>query len=308
MTPPSRVTVSIITPCYNGARYVKDTLESAVSQTRPALEVIVIDDGSTDDSAAIAERVGPPVRVIRQTNHGESYARNRGVEAARGSHVLFLDADDLLAPDALEHLCAALDDRPGAVALMGCAWFTGTDPESPHTTKQFSHPQFFPDIIESNFAPPLCWLAPIEVVRKAGGFCETLHWFEDWDLWWRVGLDEPPLVCVPYVGARYRQHPQSQLATVSAANRARGHVALVTRLSSAFLERPDLLARCGTQMFWSAWTALKRARTAGVPWDELSPLAQNLRALATSGPRTVTASWTGRLVRVVGAPAAMGLL
>jgi len=298
------ITVSIITPCYNGGRYLEETLRSAVAQTYPPLEVIVIDDGSTDNSAAIAERFGPPVRVLRQTNHGESVARNRGIAEARGSHVLFLDADDVLAPEALAQLTAAVEQQPAAVALMGCAWFTGADPEAPHTTKMFSFTRFYPEIIESNFGPPLCWLAPIDAVRQAGGFCETLHWFEDWDLWWRVGLMEPPLVCVPYIGARYRQHAQSQLATVSAANRARGHVALITRMASAFLAAPDLLSRHGDRLFWSAWTALKRARKAGVPWNELAELGARLRALATAGPRTVAHSRTGRLVRLLGARAA----
>ncbi len=306
-TATGRVTVSIITPCYNGARYLRDTLQSAVSQSRPPLEVIVIDDGSKDDSAAIAESFGPPVRVIRQTNHGESYARNRGIETARGSHVLFLDADDLLAPGALEHLAGALDGHPGAVGLMGCAWFDAGDPEKPHTTKLLSYPAFYPDIIDSNFGPPLCWLAPIEAVRKAGGFAEDLRWFEDWDLWWRVGLDEPPIVCVPFLGARYRQHPQSQLATTRPDDRARGHVALMTRMIDAFQDRPGLLAKSGDRLFWNAWTALGRARAAGVGWNELETISRGISAIAAKKPGGPVGGWTARLVRLLGPRLALSL-
>src|SRR6187397_1072894 len=104
--PAMPITISIITPCYNGSRYIRETLQSALAQTHPPLEVIVIDDGSTDDSAALAENAGPPVRVIRQTNQGESVARNRGIAEARGSHVLFLDADDMLEPESLSRLTA----------------------------------------------------------------------------------------------------------------------------------------------------------------------------------------------------------
>jgi glycosyltransferase involved in cell wall biosynthesis len=111
------ISVSIITPCYNGSPYLRDTIASALGQTRPPLEVIVIDDGSTDDSAAIAESFGSPVRVIRQTNQGESVARNRGIAEARGSHLLFLDADDLIAPEAL-----AADPRPGHPASGVLPW------------------------------------------------------------------------------------------------------------------------------------------------------------------------------------------
>ncbi len=70
--------VSIIIPCYNGAPFLRDALDSALRQTVPPSEVILVDDGSTDDSAAIAEAYGPPVRVIRQDNQGESVARNAG--------------------------------------------------------------------------------------------------------------------------------------------------------------------------------------------------------------------------------------
>src|SRR5262245_45598755 len=139
------VTVSIITPCYNGAKFIGETLRSAVRQSRPAIEILVVDDGSTDDSAVIAESVDAPVRVMRQANRGESNARNRALAEARGTHVLFLDADDLLEPDALAHLTAAVEGRPGVVALMGCGWFTG-DPDTPHTVKTFSHAAFYPDI------------------------------------------------------------------------------------------------------------------------------------------------------------------
>lgn len=301
------LTVSIITPCYNGARYLRDTLQSAMAQTRPPLEVLVIDDGSTDDSAAIAERLGGPVRVLRQTNQGESVARNRGLSEALGTHVLFLDADDLLDPRALEHLIAALDGRPHAIALMGCALFSQGDPSAPHTTKLFHFSKFYPDIIQSNFAPPLCWLAPIDAVRRAGGFCETLRWFEDWDLWWRVGLDEPELVCVPFVGAKYRQHAASQLATTKPEDRAGGHVALIDRMATAFLDRPALLAAHGDSLFWSMWTALARAREAGVDWKELRSLSNHLRQMAIRNRGDLRRSLTGRAVRLFGARVAVGL-
>lgn len=87
-------TVSVVVPCYNGEEYLRETLESALDQTVPPLEILVVDDGSTDASASIAEAFGDPVRVIRQPNQGESVARNRGIDEARGDWVAFLDADD----------------------------------------------------------------------------------------------------------------------------------------------------------------------------------------------------------------------
>jgi glycosyltransferase involved in cell wall biosynthesis len=302
----SDLTVSVITPCYNGSRYLEETLRSAVGQSRPPLEVIVVDDGSSDESAAIAERFGPPVRVVRQANQGESVARNRGLAEARGTHVLFLDADDLLAPEALARLTEAVRDQPDAVALMGCAWFT-TGPASPHTVRHLRHEGFYPDIIESNFGPPNCWLTPRAVVQAAGGFCEAMRWFEDWDLWWRVGLHAGGLVCVPYVGAIYRQHSASQLATTNMTDRTRGHAALMSRMVAALLERPEYVQRYGDRLFWSAWTAFVRARENGVPRKELAQLARGLRGITVRRPPSLRRSGMARAVRWLGVRGAVAL-
>jgi hypothetical protein len=300
------VSVSIVTPCYNGARFLAETLRSALAQTHAPLEVLVVDDGSTDESAAIAESFGAPVRVLRQANQGESVARNHALSQALGSHVLFLDADDLLEPTALKSLVQAVDGRPDAVAIMGCAWFS-EDPAVPYSVKLPETDTFYPAIIESNLAPPHCWLAPVEVVRRAGGFYADLRWFEDWDLWWRVGLQTPVLVTVPHVGALYRRHPGSQLATTKLADQARGHAVLMARMADAFLGRPDFLALHGDQLFWSCFTALRRARAQHVPWSELTALASGLAQLSADGPASVTSSRLARSMRLVGVRVATGL-
>lgn len=293
------VTVSIITPCYNGAAFLQTTLRSALAQTHAPLEVIVVDDGSTDESASLAEAFGSPVRVIRQANQGESVARNRALTEARGSHVLFLDADDLLEESALAHLVQAVEGHPDAVAIMGCAWFS-EDPALPYSVKLPETDTFYPAIIESNLAPPHCWLAPADLVRRAGGFYADLRWFEDWDLWWRVGLYAPALVSVPHVGALYRRHPGSQLATTKLADRARGHAVLMARMAEAFLARPDFLERHGNQLFWSCFTALQRARAQHVAWAELTALASGLARVSAAGPKSVTASRLARAIRLLG--------
>jgi glycosyltransferase involved in cell wall biosynthesis len=293
------VSVSIVTPCYNGARFLEQTLRSAAEQSRPPLEIIVIDDGSTDDSAAIAAAFGPPVRLLQQTNHGESSARNKGLAEALGSHVLFLDADDLLGPDALFQLSDAVKNDPGAVALMGCARFN-TDPADPFLITMPEYDRFLPDIIDTNFGPPHTWMAPTDVVRAAGGFYDALQWSEDWDILWRVGLHASGLVPVDYVGAFYRQHSGSQFANTSLANRARGQAILKARMGEELLRRPDLLDEHGERLLWGCWTALKNARDRGVGWDELQPLCSVLTRLATSGPASVTRRKFTTLIRVIG--------
>lgn len=103
-------TISVVIPCYNAEEYLRETLGSVVSQTHAPVEVLVVNDGSTDDSAEIAGSYGPPVRVIHQDNRGESVARNRGIDEARGEWVAFIDADDIWKPRKLELQCAAIED------------------------------------------------------------------------------------------------------------------------------------------------------------------------------------------------------
>ena len=103
--PQARAGFSVVIPLYNKAPLIAATLESALADRERVLEVIVVDDGSTDDSAAVVERFDDPrIRLIRQANGGVSRARNRGIEAARGEWIAFLDADDLWAPGYLERL------------------------------------------------------------------------------------------------------------------------------------------------------------------------------------------------------------
>ncbi|MGA2253404.1 MAG: glycosyltransferase family 2 protein [Thermoguttaceae bacterium] len=101
--------VTVVIPCFNAAPFLRATLESTLNQSHAPFEVLVIDDGSTDESAAIAESYGPPVRVISQTNQGESVARNRGIEEAKGNWIAFLDSDDIWLPEKLERQLAVAE-------------------------------------------------------------------------------------------------------------------------------------------------------------------------------------------------------
>jgi hypothetical protein len=94
--------ISVVIPCYNAERFIRQTLESVLQQTHQPLEVVLVDDGSTDNSAAIASSLGGLIRVERQRNQGESVARNRGMEMARGEWIALLDADDIWYPQKLQ--------------------------------------------------------------------------------------------------------------------------------------------------------------------------------------------------------------
>jgi glycosyltransferase involved in cell wall biosynthesis len=126
-------TVSVVIPCYNGERFIADTLRSALAQTHAPVEILVIDDGSKDDSARLAESFGAPVRVIRQPNQGESVARNRGITEATGDWIAFLDADDAWMPEKIARQFAAM--KPDDVASVTNVRFFGqADYDAPRWT------------------------------------------------------------------------------------------------------------------------------------------------------------------------------
>jgi glycosyltransferase involved in cell wall biosynthesis len=110
--------ISVVIPVFNGERFLGQAIESVLAQTLPAADVIVVDDGSTDGSAAVAESFGP-VRLVRIAHQGAATARNSGVAHSSGELIAFLDADDLMKPDRLERQLAAIEQPPGADFVLG---------------------------------------------------------------------------------------------------------------------------------------------------------------------------------------------
>lgn len=108
----STLAASCVIAAYQAERYLEATLRSVLAQSRAVDEVVVVDDGSTDATAALAESFGPPVRVIRQANAGPAAARNEGIRASRGAVVAFVDADDLWEPDKTAIQLAAFEADP----------------------------------------------------------------------------------------------------------------------------------------------------------------------------------------------------
>lgn len=111
--------ISVIMPVYNHERYIGEAIESVLAQTYRPLELIVIDDGSTDRSGAVAQSFGSPLRYYHQSNTGQAAARNHGVSLARGAYLGFLDADDLWPPEKLAWQMAAFGADPELDAVFG---------------------------------------------------------------------------------------------------------------------------------------------------------------------------------------------
>lgn len=184
--------ISVIIPCYNSAQWIAGAAASVLAQTRPADEIIVVDDGSTDDPASPLQRFGDKVRLVRRPNGGLSAARNTGAAAASGDHFLFLDADDRLFPDALEKLSAQAA-ATGAGVVYGFALQRREDPTE---TRLNSRPYAVgepPKPAESAFywtpiATAGCALISRDLNDAVGGFDENFRQVEDAEYWLRCGV------------------------------------------------------------------------------------------------------------------------
>lgn len=162
--------VSVVIAAWNGAQYLHETLESVLAQTIPAFEIIVVDDGSQDSSAEIAESFSQ-VRVIRQANAGRSAARNRGLAEAKGEGVIFLDQDDLLLPGCIQIGLKSLNDAPTASFVAGHSLVIDAEGHSKGKTLGASAPCTYATMLAgSMFVPPSVALFRTQIVREIGGF------------------------------------------------------------------------------------------------------------------------------------------
>src|SRR5919205_3439354 len=121
--------VSVVIPCYNQAHFLAEAIESVLEQTYPHFEIVVVDDGSTDNTSEVASGYYPSekVRLLRQENKGLSAARNRGLAESRGEYVVFLDSDDRLLAEALEVGVGELESHPGCAFVWGRCRFVAAD-------------------------------------------------------------------------------------------------------------------------------------------------------------------------------------
>lgn len=206
----SQPLVSILIPSHNAERWLAETLESALAQTWPEKEIILIDDGSTDGSLELAHGYeSRGVRVLRQSNRGAASARNAGLAAARGDYLQFLDADDLLSPDKIERQMAELAGRPGMVA--SCAWGRFTDDPA--------QAEFVDGTVDRDFMPvdffvlcgegfymmhPSAWLTPRPVAARAGWWDESLTLNDDGEYFCRVLLASAGVAFTPIARSYYR--------------------------------------------------------------------------------------------------------
>jgi glycosyltransferase involved in cell wall biosynthesis len=249
--------VAVVIPHYNHGRYLGEAVESALSQGAGRPRVVVVDDGSTDPEAERAlEALPDEVRVIRQANAGQATARNVGAAATDEPMLVFLDADDRLAPDAIDRLRAALLDNERAAYAYGRMRYFGA------WSGEVEFPAFDP--YRMLYRSIVGWLGMIrrEAFEQVGGFHEGIEGFEDWDLmlaflerrWTAVGID--------HVVLDYRKHDHSALESDRRNYRVL-YRDLRVRHAALYARAPELAARSDLNAFgrlvyrsWWAWRPL----------------------------------------------------
>lgn len=215
--PAKSANVTVVIPTFNACLWLAETLHSVIAQTLDRLEIIVVDNGSTDGTAAMVKQHFPSIILIEQKNAGVSKARNAGLAQASAPMVCFLDQDDLWHPSQLQRQRDCLIHHADAVAVATPYWFW-----QPDIHGQYPHIDWPPDPGVGAMVPGYdswtyhlflldCWaLTSATMLRTAwlqaaGGFDETLPYSEDWEMWLRLSRQRPFLQ-LAWPPVKYRQH------------------------------------------------------------------------------------------------------
>jgi len=231
--------VSVVIPCYNTGRYLREAIESVLAQTAAAREIVVVDDGSTDDSPSIAAGI-PGVRLLKQANQGVSEARNHGLQETEGEYVVFHDADDRLLPRAIEIGLEQLEARPECAFVYGFSRHIGPngaplDIDPPARVEDAGYARM---LAGSGLTPPSCALFRRSAIEAVGGFSRSEEPSEDHGFYLRVS-QRHPVYCHNQVVAEYRRHPLNA-SGISASRTLRAVFRTLERQRPSVRGRPEL--------------------------------------------------------------------
>jgi glycosyltransferase involved in cell wall biosynthesis len=212
--------VSVVIPTYNCSAFIKDALDSVFGQNYSPMEVIVIDDGSTDGTPEAIGAYANTVKLVRQSNRGPAAARNRGIEVARGQYIAFLDGDDCWLPGKISAQVQAGEAHPemGIIAGQFARWYPDVRGLYPSWENLLSEgPEIigggltgwlYPELLLDVVIHTITTLIRREVLETVNGFDESLRTGEDYDLWLRCAR-EYPMLQLPLPTALYRIRPDS---------------------------------------------------------------------------------------------------
>lgn len=257
--------VSVVTPTFNRAGLLEETIDSVMSQDYPRLEHIVVDDGSTDDTPAILDRYakqyGDRFRCLAHPNMGEQKSVNRGIGAARGEYLVVVNSDDPLRPDAIAALVRAIEADPGLVAVYPDWIMIDEDGAALQTveTEPFDHARM---LVDHHCIPGPGALVRTDALRRVNGRDARYRYVGDLDLWLRLA-EIGPFARVPEPLATWRGHPDAATHRHMGRRMALEHVAVIRAAFERGLLPPALRSRRGEAMSWAHYAA---AYHAGPAW------------------------------------------
>ena len=212
------IEVSIIIPAYNQDKFIKETLESVLSQTYKNFECIIIDDGSTDNTETVAKKYidGDKIKYFYQENKGLAGARNTGLKLAKGKYIHFLDSDDLICNYFLEHMVEKFNQNK-EVDILSCAWVLIDESGRKISSKigPAKSNNYLQDLILQNLFPVHAVMARRNVIDSVGMFNENLSALEDWDMWLRIAMKDYSFDKLDEVGVFYRRQKGSMTLDLS---------------------------------------------------------------------------------------------
>jgi len=211
--------ISAIIPTYNNAAFIKDAVLSIQHQTVPVTEIIIVDDGSTDNTQQIIQQLDGNIHYIRQQNRGPSAARNTGIKAAKGEWIAFLDADDQWTTGKLEKQIQALQHSPELKLIAGDMSEIDIDNQVLEASVLNKHhfldkfkaldgkpiPDAFIGLLRKNFIPTGTVLIKKDILLETGLFNDNIRYGEDLELWAKVA-SQHPITCLPDILMLRRQH------------------------------------------------------------------------------------------------------
>jgi len=289
--------VSIMMPAYNAEQFLAEAIESVLPQTYPHWELLVVNDGSTDDTAVIAQRytADPRVRLIHKENGGESSARNVALDNSRGAFVAYLDADDAWLPHHLETLVGYLQAHPERDAVYADGWYYDPAGNRGHLLSTYRRGPFEGDLFaelalaSDVFGPPICVVLRRDLVERHHlRYDERIVIGPDWEFFTRYAA-LANFGCVPEPVCLYRVHETN--ITMQVGNKRRAGYLALCRESAIRHERfGDCPAETRTAVFYDLLINLlaeqPERQTAVIQWPQFAALpageqARLLRLMAS---------------------------
>lgn len=245
----TKALVSIVIPCYNQGKYLEETVQSVLASSHRPLEIIIVNDGSKDNSLTIARQLAEKhseIEVLDQNNGGVAKARNKGIRAAKGTYILPLDGDDLISTQYLEKGVETLTNHPNVKVVYCQAVKFNESGQKPWKLKPFSRNQLARD--------NMIFVAAL--FRKSdfldsGGFSEDMSMGrEDWEFWIKMLKNGGDVIQLPFIGFYYRLTPTSKRKKTGTNQKKRERIAYLNAHHRSFFEQ-ELNGPLRFQRTWS---------------------------------------------------------